>query len=83
MDPDQTLRELLDALNQRRWDDVEASAENLLGWLHKRGFPPHTLGPEALGTSWHRAVAEFVCFAALSKVREWRFRQAKKKRGAT
>ena len=77
MDPDQTLRELLEALKRRRWNDVEASAENLLGWLHKRGFPPQTLGPKALGRQWHRAVAEFVCYAALSKVREARKRKTK------
>jgi hypothetical protein len=77
MDPDQTLRELLEALKQREWTDVEASAENLLGWLHKRGFPPLTLGPKALGREWHRAVAEFVCLAALSKVREIRARRKK------
>jgi hypothetical protein len=38
MDLDETLRELLEALKRRRWNDVEASAENLLGWLHKRGW---------------------------------------------
>jgi hypothetical protein len=77
MDPDQTLRELLESLKQRHWNDVEASAENLLAWLHKRGFPPKTLGAKALGSSWHRAVAEFVCLAALSKVREIRARRKK------
>ena len=79
MDPDETLRELLEALKRRRWNDVEASAENLLGWLHKRGFPPQTLGPKALGRQWHRAVAEFVCLAALTKVRGWRARRIKKR----
>ena len=82
MDPDQTLRELLEALQERRWNDIEAYAKDLLLWLRKGGFPPQTLGPKELGRKWHRAVAEFVCFAAQSKVREWRFRRMKK-RGAT
>ncbi len=77
MDPDETLRELFQALKRRSWDEVEASAENLLGWLGKRGFPPQTLGPKALGRGWHRAVAHFVCMAALSKVREARKRALK------
>ena len=82
MDPDQTLRELLEALNRCYWNDVEASAENLLGWLRKGGFPPQTLGPKALGREWHRAMAEFVCLAAQSKVHEWRARWTEK-RGAS
>jgi hypothetical protein len=78
MDPDQTLRELLEALKRRRWKEVEASAENLLAWLHKGGFPPKTFGPKALGRQWHRAIAEFACYAALSKVGKWRGRQLKR-----
>jgi hypothetical protein len=78
MDPDETLRELLEALKQQYWNDVEASAENLLGWLRKGGFPPQTLGDKALGHEWHRAIAKLVCLAALSKVREIRM----KRRGA-
>ena len=53
------------------------SAGNLLGWLHKNGFRPQTLGTKALGRQWHRGVAEFVCHAARSKVREARKRQTK------
>jgi hypothetical protein len=72
MDPDQTFRDLLEALKERRWDDVEANAKNLLLWLRKGGFPPHTLGDEALGHEWHRAVTEFVCYDVLSEVRRAR-----------
>jgi hypothetical protein len=75
MDPDQALADLLEALKRRHWDEVEARADDLLNWLHKRGFPPMTLGPKVLGRAWHRAVAEFVCYAALSKVREARRRK--------
>jgi hypothetical protein len=75
MDPDKALADLLEALKKRRWDEVEGCANNLLEWLHKRGFPPRTLGPKALGRAWHRAVAEFMCYAALSKVREARRRK--------
>ena len=82
MDPDETLRELLEALKERRWNDAEANAGNLLSWLRRGGFPPQTLGPKALGSSWHRHVAEVVCSAALTKVHEGRARQMNK-RGAT
>ncbi len=72
MDPEATLRELLDAVQARAWDRVDGLAEALLDWLEKRGFPPLTVGPRELGVEWHRAMATFVCHLARSKVRDAR-----------
>ncbi len=69
MDPNATLRDLLDSLKARDWDRVQELSESLLGWIEKRGFPPVTIGPAELGNEWHRAFATFVCHAALGKVR--------------
>jgi len=69
MDPEATLRDLLTALGDRSWDQVEELSEALLTWLQKRGFPPQTVGPAELGRSWHRAIAEFICYLAKSEAR--------------
>lgn len=69
MDPNATLRDLLEELKDRNWNRVQELAEALLGWMEKRGFPPITIGPKELGTEWHRTFATFVCHAALGKVR--------------
>lgn len=68
MDPQQTLADLLTAMKEKRWDDANELAEALQGWLTRGGFPPTTLGDAALGKEWHRAVAAFICMAAISKV---------------
>lgn len=68
MDPQQTLADLLTAMNEKRWDDAKEFAEALQGWLTRGGFPPTTLGDASLGKEWHRAVTTFVCMAAISKV---------------
>ena len=72
MDPDQTLRALLEALKELRWNDVETCAKDLLLWLRRGGFPPQTLGDKALGNEWHRSVTEFVCYEVLSEARRAR-----------
>ncbi len=66
MDPDETLRTLLEALKELRWNDVDTCATDLLRWLRAGGFPPQTLGDKALGNEWHRTVTEFVCYKVLS-----------------
>ena len=78
MDPEATLRELLDAVQASAWDCVDELAEALLDWLEKRGFPPLTVGPRELGVEWHRAVATFLCYVAKSKVRDARKRRARR-----
>ena len=78
MDPEATLRELLDAVHARAWDRVDELAGALLDWLEKRGFPPLTIGPRELGVEWHRATATFVCHLARSKVRDARKRRERR-----
>ncbi len=65
MDPDATLRDLLDAVSVQEWDRVEELANALLHWLESSGFPPMTLGAQSLGLTWHRSIATFVCREAL------------------
>ena len=77
MDPEATLRDLLDAVGDRDWDRVDELSEALLMWLQKRGFPPQTLGPKELGRGWHRALAEFTCYLAQSRARDARKRRKK------
>ena len=77
MDPQATLRDLLDAVGDRDWDQVDELSEALLTWVQKRGFPPKTLGPKKLGRGWHRAIAEFVCYLAKSRARDARKRRQK------
>ena len=81
MDPEATLRELLEALQVRAWDRVDELAEALLDWLEKRGFPPLTVGPRELGVEWHRAMATFVCHLARSRVRDARKRRERRTGG--
>ena len=78
MDPDATLRDLLEALGGRDWDRVDELQDALFTWMERRGFPPTTIGPKELGVEWHRAVATFVCHAAASKVRDARKRRSRK-----
>ena len=78
MDPDATLRELLQAVQSRAWDRVDELAEALLNWLEKRGFPPTTVGPPQLGVEWHRTVATCVCHLAVSRSRDARERRRRK-----
>ena len=46
MDPDATLRDLLDTLVERDWDRVDELQDALLTWMERRGFPPTTIGPK-------------------------------------
>ena len=77
MDPEATLRDLLAAVGDRDWDQVDELSEALLTWLQKRGFPPQTVGPPELGRGWHRAMAEFICYLAKSRARDARKRRQK------
>ena len=77
MDPQATLRDLLAAVGDRDWNQVDELSEALLTWVQKRGFPPKTVGPKELGRGWHRAIAEFVCYLAKSHARDARKRRQK------
>lgn len=79
MDPQQTLADMLTALQEKRWDDAKELADALHEWLVKGGFPPTTLGDVSLGREWHRAVATFACLAASSKVDDIRKRRTRRR----
>jgi hypothetical protein len=68
MDPDMTLKELLEAMEQEDWDQVDQLSAALLHWLAREGFPPRTLGSRALGDEWHLSLTRHVCLLANMKV---------------
>ena len=78
MDPDATLRELLQAVQARAWNRVDELAGALLDWLEKRGFPPIVVGTRDLGVEWRRTMATFVCHLAQSKMRDARKRRERR-----
>lgn len=67
MDPQATLRDLLEALEQSDWDAVHELSQSLLTWIQHKGFPPVTLGSPSLGDDWHRMLTRSICQAALAK----------------
>ncbi|MDA1166430.1 MAG: hypothetical protein O3B13_25320 [Planctomycetota bacterium] len=69
MDPQATLRELLEALEQSNWDAVLELSQALLTWIQHEGFPPVILGSESLGPEWHRQITNSVCRAALLRAK--------------
>jgi hypothetical protein len=81
MDPNATLRDLLEALKDRDWDRVQELSQSLLSWMGNGGFPPITMGPKELGNQWHRTFATFVCHAAQGKVRAAHRRRERKRNG--
>ena len=83
MDPQQTLMFMLDALEEKRWEDAKELADALHEWLVKGGFPPTTLGDSSLGKEWHRAVATFACLAAASTVEDILKRRRRRKSKAS
>lgn len=68
MDPDTTLKDLLDAVEAGDSDRVAELSEALNGWLAKGGYPPKTLGPWKLGMIWHVAVTKAIRRLAKSHV---------------
>ena len=67
MDPQATLKNLLDALEQSDWDSVRELSRALLAWIQNEGFPPVILGSESIGPEWHRQITKSVCHAALAR----------------
>ena len=81
MDPDATLRDLLEAVRVRSWDRVDELAESLLQWVQNRGVPPSTIGPPQLGVEWHRTVTTMLCYLVKLKSRDARERRRRKAGG--
>lgn len=77
MDPQQTWADMLDALKRKEWDDAKELADALYEWLRKGGFPPTTIGDEALGKQWHKTIAHFTCLAVANKVDDVRKRRSR------
>ena len=82
MDPQVTLDELLDAIGKRHWEEVRELSDTLLTWMERGGFPPVTVGPESLGKQWHRAMATFVCHAAVSRANDAAKRRQRRQGGS-
>jgi len=78
MNPQATLNELLEAVGKRDWDRIDELATSLIHWMDDHKFPPITLGPPALGPTWHRTLATFVCYMAQAMVREARKRRERR-----
>ena len=77
MDPQTAWNEMLDAIQQRDWPGALESAEALLAWMKKGGFPPQTTAV-AMRPQWNRATAEFGCLLALQIVRQVKKRKQRK-----
>ena len=79
MTPNKLLEVLRHRLGRHGWNVVEQCANELLETLQQRRSPPPlTVGPRSLGPCWHQSVATFVCYAAISRVRDARKRQRRK-----
>ncbi|MBX3412384.1 MAG: hypothetical protein KF708_06835 [Pirellulales bacterium] len=61
MDPQQCWNDLTAALAAGRSDDAQESAESLLAWLRRGGFPPQTQSGRQLPDAFNRAVALAAC----------------------
>jgi hypothetical protein len=61
MDPQATWQQLIDAFIDRDWHQVQESADALLDWLRKEGFPPETITGHSMGTDWNRNVTLAAC----------------------
>ncbi len=70
MDPQATWDQLLAALAEEEWDQVEDFARSLLNWLDRGGFPPTAMGVACLGPDWERAICIAGCRYALDIVSE-------------
>ncbi len=69
MDPQATLRDLIDAVLDGDEQLVAILVEALENWLRRGGFPPETVGPRSLGDDWHTAITRSICQLAGVHVR--------------
>ncbi len=65
MDPNVAFALLKDQIEQALWQEAAETAENLLDWLAKKGFPPRITGSKVVD----RIIAESTCRA----VAAWEF----------
>lgn len=68
MDPQQTLIDMLDALNRNEYEEAIELAEALLEWLRKGGFPPIVVGEKSLDIVWHREIACLICRCVTDRI---------------
>lgn len=59
MDPDAAFSLLKDQIENAEWHETAETAENLLEWLAKGGFPPKVTNSRAVD----RVIAESTCRA--------------------
>ena len=78
MDPQQTLADMLNALNRNEYDEASELAAALLEWLRKGGFPPIVVGEISLDIDWHREIACFICRCVTDRIN--RERKAQRQR---
>ena len=65
MDPQETWKLLLDAYQANDWALVEETAEALLTWLAKGGFPPRL---DCVDERRSRLIVQMLCSQALASV---------------
>lgn len=68
MDPDATLKALIDAVVDGDEQQVSILADALKHWLDRGGFAPTTIGPRTLGNAWHTAITRTICEIAVAFV---------------
>ena len=61
MDPQATWQQVIEAFIDRDWHQVQESAQALLDWLRREGFPPETTAGRSMGADWNRHVALAAC----------------------
>ncbi|MEO9930178.1 hypothetical protein [Rhodopirellula bahusiensis] len=79
MDPDTALEELLNAVEEERWNDAADHAEDLSDWLGRGGFAPKT----EIHFDRHRSItlpaclSKTFCYAVIDHVRMEQARQSR------
>lgn len=63
MDPESTWKMLLDAYQVSDWPSVEETAEALLSWLAKGGFPPRL---DVQDEQQRRLIVQMFCSQAIA-----------------
>ena len=77
MDPQVAWNEMLEAVQQRDWENAVERAEGLLEWMGKGGVPPQT-SRITMRRHWNRTMAELGCLITLQLVKKSRRRKERK-----